>query len=169
VKAVSELVQEPGAAPGVRRALWELDVNVRATALRAAADPQDSETLSVLRQALGDSRIIPTHTMRCAALSTTKAASPLRLRLAIGLCNFTPNNLQSYRLRKISGHTYERCKRLSPGLAAASHPLTLILRKSQESAILSSCHPICNTALALYAPWCSCTRSIFAASSTPGG
>jgi hypothetical protein len=35
-----------------------------------------------------------------------------------------------------------------------------------ESAILSSCHPICNTALGLFAPWCSCTRSIFADSST---
>ena len=42
-------------------------------------------------------------------------------------------------------------------------------RERCESAILSSCHPICNTALALFAPWCSCTRSIFADSSTLGG
>jgi hypothetical protein len=42
-------------------------------------------------------------------------------------------------------------------------------RERCESAILSSCHPICNTALALFAPWFSYTRSIFADSSTFGG
>jgi hypothetical protein len=31
-----------------------------------------------------------------------------------------------------------------------------------DSAIVSSCGPICNTALALFAPWCSCTRNMFA-------
>ena len=42
-------------------------------------------------------------------------------------------------------------------------------RERCESAILSPWRPICNTALALFAPWCSCTRSTFADSFTLGG
>jgi hypothetical protein len=42
------------------------------------------------------------------------------------------------------------------------------LRERRQSAILSLCHPIRNTALAQFAPWCSCTMNIFADSSTLG-
>jgi len=57
----------------------------------------------------------------------------------------------------------------SQGSAIGSPTAHTSSRERCKSAILSSCHPIWHTALALYAPWCSCTRSIFAASSTPGG
>ena len=59
-------------------------------------------------------------------------------------------------------------KRLARGMRRVSKS-NRARRERCESAILSSCHPICNTALALFAPWCSCTRSIFADSSTFGG
>ena len=82
------------------------------------------------------------------------------------------------------GHTYETCKRPISGPAAetqnlpcatssharaADHPLILLPQERCKSAILSPCHPICHITRALYAPWCSCTRSIFGASSILGG